>query len=1745
MSTPFEQLQNDTIGTSDISSSARSAFDDLASGASDTSIYEQPTKKKTAVGQFLSGVGTALTRDVAANFKTVLPTLDRTLYNSIVNMRGEGYIPREQALTYYQDKQKKVDEYKQKTEDKLKAKLGEDYNSLSMQWGRTLGQGVTQIGSYYVPVVGPGLAVTLNSAQIGASAQNDYRDAYEGTIAKGGSKQEATKNARIVGTVSGVVNSAEALVPGKIMFAEKLMGKGFYNGLKQFAKTAVIETLTEGLQDTTVSLAKQQTYDENANPIKDGLTSMLISLPSSLLFGGVDVVSNKVSQAKLQETARAMVVDQIKKGVAPDIAVDNAVNIISTMSDFSEGDIFQNVGRDILEQSKDASELFQMEMDRQIADPTYVPDKSKMEFAKEIIRAKNIYDMSNAQEIGVTTREDGSTVKMEVIPYADNMIKVKATITMPDGTEQVHEVEKVASSMDEAYNEAKSLLSDQEIEVGTGPLFRMREPIDNNQEMVDTTISDTGTSKPEQVDKTINKQYDTRTISKRTEDTVGGIQNASDRATQYMGRLLRMEQIQDSTRTDTGGENQYNKDGVRIKVKELVEMYRSGKSIPITNYSIGALVDIGMREDTADVIISFSKQKNNPIQKIEIVNSNNGFVAFFNGKNSLIINERIIGSMTPNEMKHEYSHAWFNSQTREFKQEFVNQLKLDKELIYEAWSNTTSPYNDYAKQQFELLEEKLIDVGYTKQQSGKILNDSGLKSSYETVNEFIDDSFNIMSYIENINSVLVSDGKGRFFFREYNSVAINEHIAVIAEFSEELESDNEIINNFIEMSDNGTYDFGTALQDKGPSYLRQKEIPLGQLVEEYNKNFATDADSLEERIEHGKEYISILNEQIRMHPGKELVRLISRKEGQFIEDQFAFYDNPKNATQKLHNERAKKLGSKVASIIEEYGIDGEYNGKFAMADVAQTVYNEYAQLLKNKQNFLESLRDDKKKFKEQTAAQKGITKTLAENAMSALKRSLIAPKDRKKWMVKAAEIGTDQVKWKEYIDDITRETEQIMIEQAIKLEKAAQVREISALRQINDMSPVMIASVKKKLGIEGPINKLSLRNLLDMRAEIEKRVEFLERNGYNIATSMRTPSLEEGEYIAKKAEELEKTTAGRVAKKVGGFISRTAKKIPGMRERLKSISGELEALVASRDFEIGYRYEEEFAPVIKRFAEVAGKLKGVEKINFKLQLLNSRYDNAAEILKRNGLDTSSLNEIQTLLKQLYEELRAVGVDIRELQGYFPRFLTEEGMRDARAITMMTDEAIKQYELTHGESPDSEQVSKIFGDTLRGININGKVLLEEGRFGQRRTLDKINNADQLNLFVEPENGIDFYVKAALDVIQTRRMFNKFDSSFISKVQDESYDNGIKMFVEDAVNRGWVKPNDLREAQEIMQTVLAKDRKNEFVDGLIQSTYIMGLGKLTAFVPQAFETIMYLGMEGLPKNMNLLPSDIGIGSSFDVDTTVKNKIIKWIMKPLEFGDVNVAGRYGVNAITYNIVKDLNADKNSDRFKDRYEQMKYIFGKNTDVVIDKIKDYDFKSKLPKELARVAYSGMSNYRVLSKFDKSELFVGNGYAKMFGVFRNFTIKMLSNTLYMNNKKIAKEWESGNKLKAMKLFSNKLKFISYLMIAGFSQQVIRDMIKGSFDYDDEDWALNYALDSFFKIFMLSRYGFENLDRLGGPGSMAADIFAPAPASIAFDTVDSIYKDITDEYLFDLEETKSLTRIPIIGEIIKSTAQRKD
>jgi hypothetical protein len=518
-----------------------------------------------------------------------------------------------------------------------------------------------------------------------------------------------------------------------------------------------------------------------------------------------------------------------------------------------------------------------------------------------------------------------------------------------------------------------------------------------------------------------------------------------------------------------------------------------------------------------------------------------------------------------------------------------------------------------------------------------------------------------------------------------------------------------------------------------------------------------------------------------------------------------------------------------------------------------------------------------------------------------------------------------------------------------------------------------------------------------------------------------------------------------------------------------------------------------------------------------------------------------------MLKEIYEMLRAAGVDINELNGHFPRFLTRKGMGTMKEMQSAVDNAIKAMESSLGRELSINEKSDLRASLLvkSSYGMQGLITLSDGRYGQSRNMEYINHPEILKLYENTVTSLNSYLAGAINLYHQRAFLGKIDPEFLSEDnKGKTLDEQFAKLKLDISKYPDITTADLEELNSLLYELLKPVEYSAVRDTLTNLAYNVGLGQLTASVTQMSELLPASMMFGLPKNFNISVDQVGISDQYQIDVEKSSKLGRIIMKPMTFGDKNVSAKYLVNAIANHINKIVNGKVSDIDLQNLRKNIEYIYGaENVESVIDTIKGYDFEkaTSLPPELGMMIYLYSSGLRVVNRGDKIEWFLKY---PIMGVFKNFGMKTLHAIFTSGNNLMKEGLKRGDYSLVARGAARKSGLLGGLIAAQVGAAMLKDLIKGNTDnLEDDEWILNYILDAFAKIFFLSMYQIQNVKRIGGPGTILTDIVLPAPASLPAGLIDSLYRDIDDSTLFDLEETKTLKRIPLVGDIIDIAFQR--
>lgn len=291
--------------------------------------------------------------------------------------------------------------------------------------------------------------------------------------------------------------------------------------------------------------------------------------------------------------------------------------------------------------------------------------------------------------------------------------------------------------------------------------------------------------------------------------------------------------------------------------RELVAQaqdFSAGKPVKITNATFPILSEIGFSENliqklqdthvkgaTQNIIISDTYQGNDLMSGFEESNGGTLYLNPTNMDSESYQNGDII--------KHELDgHAWYSQLSNESKQSFYDNLKVNKELIKDAWDQSDNDRDFYWRDSINKIRQAVVNTSSEKVAQNIVDEFIGLSSDptiTPSLDSFITQTLNFDKTINIINDELVKRGYNPINLNAYNLPAVKEHGAMIAENSSALVAPEEgALNNYIQDIKNGTLKYGPtaerALTYQGETDLTIKTLEKLKGRDTVSKQFISD-----------------------------------------------------------------------------------------------------------------------------------------------------------------------------------------------------------------------------------------------------------------------------------------------------------------------------------------------------------------------------------------------------------------------------------------------------------------------------------------------------------------------------------------------------------------------------------------------------------------------------------------------------------------------------------------------------------------------------------------------------------------------------------------------------------------------------------------------------------------------------------------------------------------------------------------
>ena len=454
--------------------------------------------------------------------------------------------------------------------------------------------------------------------------------------------------------------------------------------------------------------------------------------------------------------------------------------------------------------------------------------------------------------------------------------------------------------------------------------------------------------------------------------------------------------------------------------------------------------------------------------------------------------------------------------------------------------------------------------------------------------------------------------------------------------------------------------------------------------------------------------------------------------------------------------------------------------------------------------------------------------------------------------------------------------------------------------------------------------------------------------------------------------------------------------------RLAKIDPRLGLLVQRVEQSQGLRVKR-WTDQIKPFYEAFNKLSAQDKAKVQFYLLNQQWGEVKELLGEDATES-----VQDMLKEIYEELVASGVEVGHRDNYFPRSVLDyDGLLQEMGLTYPA--LRKEMEEAIGKNATPEEQAEWLDKHIMGFR--GTVSTQGNRNTKERKLDLIT--DKMARYYKPsmETLVD-YVEGMSKLLSMREAFGK-------DIEHKEGQDSIGKIIENMLGDKRLSKKQIDEVRNVLSALyLPNGMGNKFLQAMRQYGYATKLSYSTT-VRQFADIGMMMKVNGVLNTLDALfhpdkritLENLGIdplGEEFktskkDIGGKVANFTTKW--RGINWADAIMKNAYMRSS--YKALQDLA--KNPDKFHEKYDAM---FGDETDTLIRDLNN----DRLSEPVKVLLFHEISKIQPISRSAMPTAYLSNPNGRVFYMFKTFSLHRAE---YMVSE-LADDFRKGDLLKAGK-----------------------------------------------------------------------------------------------------------------------------
>tara|TARA_R100001509_G_C4882861_1_gene220778 strand:- start:409 stop:3375 length:2967 start_codon:yes stop_codon:yes gene_type:complete len=630
-----------------------------------------------------------------------------------------------------------------------------------------------------------------------------------------------------------------------------------------------------------------------------------------------------------------------------------------------------------------------------------------------------------------------------------------------------------------------------------------------------------------------------------------------------------------------------------------------------------------------------------------------------------------------------------------------------------------------------------------------------------------------------------------------------------------------------------------------------------------------------------------------------------------------------------------------------------------------------------------------------------------------------------------------------------------------------------------------------------------------------------------------------------------------------GFLSAGATKTMGvLSSNIARISKPISQLLVSTEGKIARAIEKDYNfidPIIKEIKKSVPKnmIKNIE-LDFALGNLNSAK---TKLNKFTPNGSKLVDDIQSLLKNKYDDLKKAGINVSFTKNYMPRMLKDRaGLRQELGYesveVKLIDDALeklakKQNKLIKDLTPEEESI--VYNSILtnrKNIAIDGS----KSGILKKRTIGKLNEDMLEKYYHNFDYSLRHYIASSNDLIQKANLFGKGKSLKVS--QDGSkidIAESVGDLVQREVNLGRLNRENIdTQLRPMLETYLGENHNSSLVlESLRSLTYLETIGNYLSAITQLGDiphTTRKYGLLNTIENIfktfsgrsNIAVKDVIGGTILEELNTVGNigtslnkgfteKVLrsvpiitgKVLRSPLTFfGHMDRLGKSVYINSAFNKGASLaKTEKGIQRLKEDYGDH---FGDEFSSFIQDLKN----KKASDNVMDYLFHEASDTYPISKLETPELYQKSPEARIAYTLKTYTVKSIYDSVVRRG--IKENIEKGRYGEAAK---NTAYLFAVLPLANASIDEIKDFVQGR-PSSVVDIPNNYA-DNLFKMFGANEYLYDRYLSSGEYSAALGEIFMPPLI-----TFSALYKDVNKIIDKEIESDNSefIAALPVIGRV---------